>query len=252
MSGDELGEKPSPINAAEILIESEPVGASGKKSGSQEGWEDQPFIDIAQDNVETVSPVDMNPREARKDVMAGSFNPNATVPEYIRGTMEQLNGIQKYFHGRDVQKLSRGQVLKITRELFEYQYKDMQHLLTLGMDVQKKTRFLQYMNATKNLQNKIQRESAEAQATVIATMFDNRVDAYKAKNKRDADFEKMYRQGVIDKKQYEQSIKDNERLADEQIHRLNETQKLLIVRHTEFLHHTLELFKAEAISQGVI
>jgi len=243
MAGDALGEKPVSIDLERLVNEPE-ASSSGAPSGK---WEDQQF-----DAASALSGDVMTPAPSPRNAMVGTFNPNATVPEYIRGTLDQLNGIQKYFHGRDVQKLSRSQVLKITRELFEYQYKDMQHLLTLGMDVQKKTRFLQYMNATKNLQIKIQNESAEAQATVIATMFDNRVETYKAKNKRDAEFTKLYKQGSLDKQQYEQSLKDNERICEEQIQRLNDTQKMLIVRHTEFLYHTLELFKADAISQSIV
>jgi hypothetical protein len=97
---------------------------------------------------------------SRKNITGANFDPNMTVPEYVRGTLKQLSTIQQYCHGRDVQKIKRSQVLQITKELFEYQLKDMQHLLLLGMDVQKKTRFIQYLETIKALQNRIQRESA--------------------------------------------------------------------------------------------
>ena len=245
MSNDEIGQKPKDIDLNNILSESQP-GAKETPAAKTESAEP------IEATLSEPSSLNAAPRERGRNVLGASFNPNATVPEYIRGTLDQLTGIQKYFHGRDVQRLSRGQVMKITRELFEFQYKDMQHLLTLGMDVQKKTRFLQYMNATKDLQNKIQKESAEAQATVIATMFDNRIEAYKTKNKRDAELSAMLKKGVLDQKQYEQSMRDNDKLTQEQVDRLNETQQMLIIRHTEFLHHTLELFKTDAIDRGII
>jgi hypothetical protein len=108
------------------------------------------------------------------------------------------------------------------------------------------------MNATEDLQIKIQKGSAEAQAKVVATLFDNRTDVYKAKNGRDAEFARLFREGVIDRKQYEQSVRDNERIAEEQIQRLNETEQMLTVRHLEFLKRTLELFRAEAMDRGII
>jgi hypothetical protein len=185
-------------------------------------------------------------------IMHASFDATATVPEYIRGTLQQLNGLQKFFHGRDVQKIQRTQVMKLTRELFEYQYKDMQHVLMLGMDVQKKTRFIQYLNATKSLQNRIQHESAEAQLAIIDTMFENRMEAFKNKNARDVDLERMHQRGILDKGQYERSKRDNETRIDEQVQRLDQTADVLIKRHTEFLYTTLELFKTKLIENGLL
>jgi hypothetical protein len=186
------------------------------------------------------------------EIMSASFDPTLTVPEYIRGTFEQLSRIQQFFVGRDMQKIQRSQVLKVCKELFAYQYQDMQHVLMLGMDIQKKVRFAQYLNATKTLQIRIQNESAEAQRNVIATMFDNRVEAIKAKSKRDIEFDKLYRQGIIDKKQYEWAKDDNEKMLDEHISKLNGTMQMLIARHLEFLYKTLELFKTKLIEKGMI
>lgn|SRR3989338_6000879 len=261
MVRDEHGNKPEDINPARILAETETVAETGaigesaqqnleKTSKEVEGQIQPP--DYSAVRAEIVSmPASRSP-ETGKEIMSASFDPTATVPEYIRGTLQQLSTIQKFFHGRDVQKIQRNQVLKLTRELFEYQYKDMQHLLLLGMDVQKKTRFVQYLNATKSLQNRIQKESAEALLAVVETMFENRMEAYKSKNKRDLQFDEMHKKGVLDKKQYEKSKRDNEARIDEHVDRLDQTGQLLITRHTEFLYKTLELFKTKLIESGML
>lgn len=254
MAREELGSKPEKIDPAQILGETQTVGASEKRK-LEKAWEEvdgqveRPDYNAARDEISNIPA--SHSSEPGHGIMSAGFNATVTVPEYIQGTLEQLSSIQRFFHGKDVQKVQRAQVLRLTKELFDYQYKDMQHLLLLGMDVQKKTRFVQYLNATKSLQNRIQNESAEAQRAVVSTMFENLIEAYKAKNKRDVEFDRMYKRGILDKKQWEKSKMANEATTDEHVERLNQTMKLLITRHAEFLHKTLELFKTKLIESGL-
>lgn len=187
-----------------------------------------------------------------REVVGAAFDPRQTVPTYLQGTFNQLSIIQKFLHNKDVQHIQRNQVLKLTKELFNYQYQDMQHLLTLGMDVQKKDRFLQYLNATKNMQDRLQRESSDSQLAVIDTYFENRLDAQKAKANRIIEFEKLYKKGDLDQNQYEQFLRDNESETEQHIERIHATMKLMIARHGEFLNATLELFKTKLLREGWI
>lgn len=240
---DDLGAKPKDLDPEEILD----LDKLEKTAHEVEQAVASPNYNGARDQTLSV-----RRSEGGARIMNANFDSTATVPEYIRGTLDQLNGLQKFFHGRDVQKIQRTQVMKLTRELFDYQYKDMQHVLMLGMDVQKKTRFIQYLNATKSLQNRIQRESAEAQLAIVGTLFENRFEAFQDKNGRDAEMLRMYQKGILDKSQYERSKKDNETRIDEHVQRLDQTANVLIQRHSEFLYTTLELFKTKLIESGLL
>ena len=256
MPDEELGAKPKPIDF-DVSIENVDEGKLDEFAKDIEGQIDSPNLDIPRSKQvpyagrkQTV--VESSDRDQGGEILSASFSSEATVPQYIRGTYEQLGGLQKWLHGRDLQKLQRDQVMKLTQDLFEYQYKDMQHILMLGMDVQKKTRFVQYLNATKSLQNRIQKESARAQLAVIDTLFTNRYDAYRSKNNRDIELQEMRKKGLLDEKQYQRSIEDNERMVDEQVDRIDETANMLITRHSEFLYKTLELFKTRLIEGGML
>jgi hypothetical protein len=251
MSDGKVGTKPTALDPGKTL--SEDSGTEDKEVLERAAEEAAKQVDEPQyPKVESEIFPPTQPHEIGREILAGGFNSTQSVPEYIRGTLDQLNTIQRYFVGRDMQKIQRRQVLKLCEELFQYQYQDIQHVLMLGMDIQKKTRFAQYIDASKTLQNRIQGQSATAQRLVISTMFDNRVEAFKEKNKRDSEFDRLFKKGTIDKKQYEISKVDNEKITWEHVEKLNQTMQLLIIRHTEFLYKTLELFKTKLIEKGVL
>ena len=239
MAQDRPGDKPADLDL-ERIVAAEQIG--------EEVCEAVPMPNYAFERDRAMSASAGS--DARPSVLQASFNTTASVPDYIRGTLAQLNGIYKFMHGLDLQRLQRDQVMKLTEELFAYQYKDMQHVLLLGMDVQKKTRFVQYLEATKSLQNRIQRGSADAQLAVIATMFGSWTDAFKAQNKRDAELDQMAKGGIISRKQYEMSKLENQQQTNDHIQRLKRTADMLIATHSEFLYKTLELFKTKLIESG--
>lgn len=200
-----------------------------------------PIFNIAEQNIHD-----------EKHIMTASFDQSSSVPEYIRGTLEQLSGIHKFIHKAGLHNLQRAQIKKLTKELFDYQYKDMQHVLLLGMDIQKKTRFVQYLSATKSLQHRIQRESSEAQAAIIETMFDSQLEAYMVMNRREAKLKSMLSKNEISERQYEKTRADNARETDAHVERLKKISDLLITRHGEFLFKTLELFKTKLIDNNMM
>ena len=251
MSADEAGKKPDNIDP-EKLLKLEEVGEQVNDSLPPQEESAPERHPRSSSSYSAPRKIGSESGNSSSRIMQGAFDPNSTVPDHIRGTRDQLNIIHQYFHSRDVQKIQRKHVLQLTQELFEYQLKDMQHLLTLGMDVQKKTRFVQYLNATKSLQNRIQKESAEAMLAVMNTMFDNRLDAYAEKNKRDKQLDDLYQRGEIDKKQFDRTKTDNDVMTDEQEQRLRQTADMLITRHSEFLFQTLELFKAKLIQSDML
>jgi hypothetical protein len=185
------------------------------------------------------------------EVLEGNFSADATVPQYLHRTMEEWGRVRKWLHGRDVRKVERKQVLALTKALLDYQYQDMQHQMMLSMDVQKKRRFAQYLAATGPLQSLIQNQSAEAQLSIANNMFENRFEAYRTKNERDVALRKMLEEGRIDRRQYDKSLRDNESYSDEHVDRLDETARIMIQRHMEFLYKTLELFQTKLIEKGL-
>jgi hypothetical protein len=255
-----IGQKPENIDLEKLLGEQGAVTASDEKKLEEVDKEVSQQVkgtadftnDFTYSDREDMLLPSRSSSDRGNEVMSASFDPTLTVPEYIRGTLQQLSRIQLFFADRSIQKIKRQQVLKVCEELFAYQYQDMQHVLTLGMDIQKKVRFAQYLSATKTLQIRIQNESAEAQRNVIATMFDNRVEAIKAKSKRDTEFDQLYKQGILDEKHYKWAKDDNEKTLDEHIRKIDGTMQMLITRHLEFLYKTLDLFKTKLIEKGMI
>ena len=245
MRTDEMGKPPQPIQPDEVLANNEEVQDIGAEVA---GAIEPPTYNAAPIRKSFSAPGDASAADGR--VLQATFSPNTTVPEHLRNTMEQLGTIQRWLHGRDVQRVQRNHVIKLTRELFDYMYKDMQHMLMLSMDVQKKQRFIQYLQANRSLQNQIQHQSGEAQLAIISTMFDNRYDAYRNKNDRDIELRRMRDAGTIDDKQYRKSVADNERMIDDHIARVDQTAEVMIQRHGEFLFKTLELFQTKLIDGG--
>lgn len=244
MSEEESGGKPRPLNPDEILSKED----LDKIGESVVGSVDRPtYRDSGSSAMMKVPPA---PQGKKGDIIGTTFSPTTTVPDYLRGTFEQLGSIQRWLHSRDLQKIQRAQIKRLTKELFEYQYKDMQHLMMLGMDIQKKQRFAQYLASTRSLQNEIQQQSAEAQLAVINTLFDNMVEAFKNKNDRDREMEELRRKGIIDDRQYQRALEDNDRYIEDHLRRIDDTAKTMIIRHGEFLHETLELFQTKLIGAG--
>ena len=184
------------------------------------------------------------------DAIEGNFAVNQTVPERIQGTMEEWGRMRQWLHRQDVAKLERKQVMAVTKAFLDFQFQDMQHQMMLAMDTTKKTRFAQYLAAIGPLQNLIQNQSAEAQLAIANTMFDNRFEAYRTKNERDIKLKKMRSEDRVDQRQYEKTLKDNEAYSDSLVDRLDDTAKIMITRHMEFLYKTLELFETKLIEKG--
>ncbi|HEY0311724.1 MAG TPA: hypothetical protein VGC56_04440 [Allosphingosinicella sp.] len=182
--------------------------------------------------------------------MDGNFDAAVSVPQHIERVREQLGTINRFIQGRAIQRIQREHVIKLARALFDYQYQDMQHLLLLGMDVQKKRRFAQYMSATKDIQDRIQRQSAEAQLSLLNTMFDMRLKAFEAQRDRDSRIRSAYKQGGMSKEQHDRALADSKQMTDEHEQRLNETMEAMIERHSQFLFHTLSLFKTDLLTNG--
>jgi len=245
MNDDDAGAPPKPIDVSATL------GADSTDGETAHNPEPASEDEAAS----TFKPQAMRSGEALEGgsgALQGSFSTTETVPQHIENVRTQLGTINKFFYGRDVQKIQRAHVLKLAKELFDYQFQDMQHLLLLGMDVQKKRRFVQYLQETKDIQDKIQRQSAQAQLAMINTMFDMRLEAFRAKKERDELLVASYRKGDMDEAQYKRSLRDNETMIRAHEDRLNHTMDQLITRHSQFLYETLALFKTDLITGGKI
>lgn len=191
-------------------------------------------------------------RSEGDDRVAPSFKSDQSIPQHMERVRQQLGVINRYIESRATQKIQRDHVIRLAKAFFDFQFQDLQHHLLLEMDVQKKRRFVQYLAATKEVQNKLQRHSAEAQLALIETMFDMRMEAFRSQRERDDRISRTYRSGGMSREQYDRAIRDSLTLTNEQEQRLNQTMDKMIERHSQFLFQTLSLFKTDLINDGKI
>jgi hypothetical protein len=181
--------------------------------------------------------------------MEESFS-NESVPEHIDNVRRQLGVISRFIQGRAVEKIQREHVIKLTAALFDFQYQDMRHVLLLSMDAQKGRRFVQYLEATDEIRTRLQEQSAQAQLSIVETMFDQRLLAFRAQRARDQKSAAAYQRGEMNKEQHERALWDSQELTDQHEARLNQTVEEMLTRHSELLYETLALFKTDLIKSG--
>jgi hypothetical protein len=172
------------------------------------------------------------------------FKPSLTPDEYVENSAARLNGLQKWLHDAEVSKIRKDHIIKVARAMFEFHYQDMQHVLVLGMDVGKKIRFQQYMTATAKLSHTIQRQSSEAQSNVIQNLVDQLVRADMDRNKNGKSIDAKVSSGKLTVEQGEVHKKIHSEFYDALRLELRNTSSVMINQHKEFLHKTLESFKA--------
>lgn len=178
-----------------------------------------------------------------------NFDSSGNVASHIERVRGQLGIIGQFLHDREVRTIQRHHVAKLAKELFRYQFDDLQHHLMLNMDIQKKRRFVQYMEASKEVQHQIQSQSAESQTQLINTLFDSRMSAYEEKSKREAEFSDALQRGRLNASQYSREIELSNQMFEEHLQRIWQTAEDMIANHSKFLYATLALFESDIIKR---
>lgn len=179
--------------------------------------------------------------------MGENFDSNGNISQHIEKVRGQLGLIGQFLHDREVRVMQRTHVAKLAKELFRYQFDDLQHHLMLNMDIQKKRRFVQYMESSKEIQHQIQSKSAESQTQLINTLFDSRLSAYEEKANREARFADGLKRGKLTRPQYLREVELSEQMFEEHLQRIWQTAEDMIANHSKFLYATLALFESDII-----
>lgn len=189
-------------------------------------------------------------RKLDDETLPVNFKTSTTPEEYIENGVARLRGLQRFLHDVEVSKIRKDHVIKVAKAMFEFHYQDMQHLLTLGMDVQKKKRFEQYMVATNDLQSSIQIKSGEAQLKVIENLIGQMQDADTTRNKKYNDLVSMASSGTLSHEQVAAHKRVHDKFFNALLAQLESTADLMIDQHKKFLSSTLALFQEKLIEEG--
>lgn len=176
-----------------------------------------------------------------------SFKPSTSPEEYIENTTARLRGLQKFIHDVEVSKIRKDHVIKIARQMFDFHYQDMQHVMLLGMDIAKKARFRQYMEAVSQLGDAIQLQSGDAQISIIGNMVDQLFKADIERNKKNKLLESKIKSGELTQAQGAAHREIYDEFYDKIRGELRNTADLMTKQHLEFLQKTMETFKSEVI-----
>jgi hypothetical protein len=186
------------------------------------------------------------------DTLPRMFSKNMTPDDYINNALSQLGAVRRFISESDVGKLKAENVKKLSQLMIDYQYQDMKHLMTLGMDAQKKHRFVQYMEATKSLQQAIQVQSGAAIQAIIDGLIKNKIEAASSHNKQSTRLNQMVSEGKMTITQMEEIKRVNDEFTKRQNSELDKTAEIMMTRHIEHLLRTLELFRSTLIKEGLL
>jgi len=189
-------------------------------------------------------------RNLDDETLPVNFKPSTTPEEYIENGVARLRGLQRWLHDVEVSKIRKDHVIKVAKAMFDFHYQDMQHLLTLGMDVQKKKRFEQYMVATNDLQSSIQKKSGDAQRRVIENLIDQMVEADTTRNQKYKELESKVASGTLKPDQIAAHKRIHDKFFDALLVQLDTTADSMIDQHKKFLSSTLALFQEKLIEEG--
>ena len=179
--------------------------------------------------------------------MGENFESSGNITQHIEKVRGQLGIIGTFLHDREVRSIQRKHVAKLAKELFRYQFDDLQHHLMLNMDIQKKRRFVQYMESSKEIQHQIQSKSAESQTQLINTLFESRLSAYEEKSNREGKFADALKRGKLTRPQYLREVELSSQMFEEHLQRIWQTAEDMIANHSKFLYATLALFESDII-----
>lgn len=180
--------------------------------------------------------------------LPSDFKYSVSPEQYIENVTSRLGGLQKWLHDVEVSKIRKDHVIRVARAMFDFHYQDMQHVMVLGMDVAKKTRFHQYLQATAELSKAMQKQSAEAQLSVIGNLADQLLTADIDRNKRTKALEERIAAGDITQEQSGVHRQIYDKFYDELRVELDNTAKSMIAQHVEFLRKTMETFESTVIN----
>lgn len=230
-----------PPNFDEILGDIEAEEAEEKKAP------EEPAVEVLAAGANAAQPVRSTGSGLAQPPMGENFNNNENVTQHIERVREQLGIIGQFVHDRDVRKVQRKHIAALTKELFRYQYDDLQHHLMLSMDVQKKKRFVQYMEASKDIQGQIQSKSAEAMSSITAQFYDNLMDGYDAKQIREGKLAQAFQGKKLREDQFRREMELSEQMFEDHRQRIIQTAEDMIANHSKFLYATMALFETDKI-----
>jgi hypothetical protein len=191
------------------------------------------------------------PMADRPGALDGTFSADSP-DEQLRGMSRQLGMLRRWMLQNAVQKLTKDHAIEIAKQIFRYQYMDIQQKLMLGLDVEKKRTYLEYLKANKEIQARVQGEGADAVGLVAEQLLDTRQNILTRWNTRVRNLNlKLQKQDLTDA-QHQEELSVVEAVHRKEFEVAMQTAERLIDNHGKLIETTLSLFKDKLIKEDLV
>jgi hypothetical protein len=149
---------------------------------------------------------------------------------------DRLGKIKELVYSPEIERVGMNEVVQLTHQLFELQYRDMRTHVMQRVGLHKQNVFLHYLHSTKLLESKIQSEMVATELAIVTALFDARMEMSHASSRWGAIFRKRveYGQAIERKKQRDQLV------------------EVLFMRHARFLYEVMQGFMTGLIHHDVL
>lgn len=170
--------------------------------------------------------------------------------EFVAETRSSLGLLRQILFDHRLEGIRKDHALRLAKQIFEYEYQICQLRLTMSMDIEKRRTFIQYMNASQELQKSVLQVFGRAVEDLGETLFDVRISLLEGFERRRRDLEGKFQQGVLDA---DQIAREYDILETERERALEEVLKGALQMHqnnSKLLEDTLVLLRDELVSKG--